>query len=109
MALIDYLTQTAIFQRYDGSLDALGHRNYADANWDNLKTVKCMVRPVSGSESVSRGKTVADNSYIVYTEYYTGLTEGDRISISGDIYNIEHIKDPNSLNDHLEIECSREV
>ena len=110
MGILDYFTETVIHQRFDGTLDSYGKpARVTAANWDTQTTVKGMVRPLSGVELIARGKSVADNVYIVYTENISGIREDDRLSIGSIIYNIEHIKDPNSLTHHLEIECTREI
>ncbi len=104
MSLNDFYDKTMTVTRSTDALDDSGAVNYVAANWSTVYSNKsCMLRPLSASQKVARGKTITDKLFTVTCDYLD-IRTGDRITINSQRYDVINPKDPNSKNHHLEIE-----
>lgn len=106
MSIENFYDKTMTVARYSEKKDDSGALDLSGGNWSTIfSSVACMLRPLSASQKVSRGKTITDKVFIVQCAVMAILT-GDRLTIDGVAYTvIGNPKDPNSMGHHLEIEA----
>lgn len=100
----EFYDKTMAVTRYSEASDDAGALDYSSGNWVSVfSDKKCMLRPLSASQKVARGKTITDKLFLITCDYMD-IRTGDKITIDGQAYDVINPKNPNSKNHHLEIE-----
>ena len=72
-------------------------------DWELKQTIKGRIRPLSGSEQLSADKRDYRSTHKLYT-LLTQLSTSDRLRYNNEIYRIHFIKNPMTLDNHLEVD-----
>lgn len=108
ISIESYYDSTVIWKRHDATKDSWGKLDNSTANWDEVDTVDCLLRPLGGAEQYVKGKETVTRTHIIYCKVVS-ITEADRAFIGSEVYRITGIKNPNSLGHHMEVDVEQIV
>lgn len=74
--------------------------------WATHATIRCFVKPISGSERLQAQRLEANITHRIFTRYRTDLLTSDRINFNGRLMQITAIINLEEENKHLEIYAS---
>lgn len=77
--------------------------------WTRVRDIWCHIRSISGSQQMESMRRDSSISHEITVRYADDVDTNKRIVYKGKMYNIEAVRNPDELNDRLELIASTGV